>query len=142
MQEKGRENASSLSICPALLMESKGRWMEAFWEREHEMRCGSRAGGAPGQTKVGDLEGAVLRALAHDQDVGRLQVAVQHPVLVHCVHALQQLPDQRPAARPEQLKSHRCEPLQAIPYISCGGLGRRTVMYACRCEALVHRGRL
>ena len=67
----------------------------------------------------------MLGPLAHDQDVGRLQVAVQHPVLVHCVHALQQLPDQRPADRPEPLMSHRRKLLQTDSCVLCGGLGKQ-----------------
>ena len=53
----------------------------------------------PGQAKVSNLQAASLRPLANDQNVGRLEVAVEGPGLVHGINAPQQLPYQRPASR-------------------------------------------
>lgn len=55
---------------------------------------------SPCKSKVSNLEAASFKALTHHQYIGRLQVSVEGPILMHEANALEQLPDKRPSADP------------------------------------------
>ena len=55
-----------------------------------------RQASIPGQAKVSNFEAASLCPLAYHKNVGRFEVTVESPSLVHGIDAPQQLPYQRP----------------------------------------------